>query len=639
MPLCWICEQITPWTLKPIEFDGVRIQDPTLCNAHHRSFQYLEDSASNCELCKLVFDSFLHTSKTLGRDIRREDPLYMGAWMQRPRDSESDAPQLSKIVVQCGEVDITLLAFADPCSEAALVQDVVGRLPPEAESKVQYEMVARWLHECMHDHPACRLTAGQGKLKYENGLETVELPSRVLDVGTSIESKIRLTESSGMEGQYTVLSHRWPTDPSQHFTTTTTTLPNRKSAIRLEEMPQTFQDAVKVSRELGIRYLWIDSLCIIQDDARDWEQQSMLMGKIYYQGTVTIMAASKSITTLEPEWDASPIGFLRRPALSLPTVKMDYYDRNWSLKGNWFIRHQKRSNTRHWELFTRGWVVQEELLSRRKVLYTQERISWHCKSTTIFDVERERYNKFVEQSPKGWEDHYFVGHWLSSAEMFSERSLTFESDMLPALSGIAAHFSKRHGQDYYAGIFSGSILEGLLWRPSYAGCLSRPAKYIAPSWSWTSLIGPIKNDILGVKNVETGLDKAVVTNLLEDIHFKLYPESENIYGRLIGGKMELTGWLKRAEIYREESIYPLVLLRADGKRMALFLLDLLEDAPAALSAVEVRCLYVLTDTEKLYVLVLRGTKTDKEYERIGVTIADPAWFEEGDARKESIVIR
>jgi hypothetical protein len=264
----------------------------------------------------------------------------------------------------------------------------------------------------------------------------------------------------------------------------------------------------------------------------------------------------------------------------------------------------------------------------------------HCKSTTMSEVERECYNKFVKRSPdgEGWEEHYFVGHWLSSAEMYSKRSLTFESDMLPALSGLATHFSERHGQDYYAGIFSGSIPEGLLWRPSYAGCLSRPAKYMAPSWSWTSLIGPIKIDILGTENIDTGLDKTVTTNLLEDIHFKLHPEGENIYGRLTGGEMELTGWLKSAEIYREESIYPQVLLRTDGKRMAVFTLDLLRDIPAPLSAVEVKCLYVLKGREKLYMLVLRETKNDKKYERIGMTAVDQSWLEEGATRKESIAI-
>jgi hypothetical protein len=169
MPLCWMCEQITPWTLNPIAFDGVCIRDPTSCNTHHRSFQGLEDSASNCELCKLVCDSFLHSDKTPRRGIRREDPVHMGAWMRPPRDPESNAPQISNIIVQCGEVHSTLLAFADPYSEVALVQDVIGRLPPEPESKAQYEMVARWLDECMHDHPACKLTAGQGKANMRTG--------------------------------------------------------------------------------------------------------------------------------------------------------------------------------------------------------------------------------------------------------------------------------------------------------------------------------------------------------------------------------------------------------------------------------------------------------------------------------------
>lgn len=86
--------------------------------------------------------------------------------------------------------------------------------------------------------------------------------------------------------------------------------------------------------------------------------------------------------------------------------------------------------------------------------------------------------------------------------------------MLPALSGIAAHFSTRHKQDYYAGIFSGSILEGLLWKPAYAGCLSRPDNYVAPSWSWASLRGPIKYDILGLENVERRCSEGIDCNHL-----------------------------------------------------------------------------------------------------------------------------
>lgn len=75
----------------------------------------------------------------------------------------------------------------------------------------------------------------------------------------------------------------------------------------------------------------------------------------------------------EKKWDASPKGFLSKQPLSLPAIKMDYYDRNWNAKGNWVVQYPDKVNTEQWELFTRGWVVQEELLSRRRVVHTQQR--------------------------------------------------------------------------------------------------------------------------------------------------------------------------------------------------------------------------------------------------------------------------
>jgi len=256
------------------------------------------------------------------------------------------------------------------------------------------------------------------------------------------------------------------------------------------------------------------------------------------------------------------------------------------------------------------------------------------------EVERERYNKSSTNPPPGigWEEHYFVGHWLSSAEMFSQRSLTFESDRLPALSGIARHFSERHGQAYHAGIFSGSILETLLWRPLDPGILSRPAKYIAPSWSWMSLGGPIKMDVFGTANVETGLDKSTAMDLLEDIQFELYPEGENMYGRLKGGKLRLRGWLQSAEIDRVEDGNPWVQLRAGGKRMAVTTLDFLSDTPVLATSIRIKCLYILIYEDRLHVLILRKTRKHEEYERVGVAALDPAWYAEGVARKESIAI-
>lgn len=232
---------------------------------------------------------------------------------------------------------------------------------------------------------------------------------------------------------------------------------------------------------------------------------------------------------------------------------------------------------------------------------------------------------------------YFNDHWLGSVEDYSNRQLTFESDKLPALSGLASYFRERHGQEYYAGIFSGSIAEGLLWAPSLPGCLSRPANYIAPSWSLASLIGPIRMKVPSQPRDNSLNDASVIESALEDVCFKIFPEGQNRYGRLKGGKMELTGWIKNAEMCRKDSEDLLLMsLHADGKSMATFILDLPEYSPSPSSTQEVQCLYVLQGNEN--VLVLRKTRNFKEYERIGIAAIDPEWFCTGNARKEYIMI-
>lgn len=170
-----------------------------------------------------------------------------------------------------------------------------------------------------------------------------------------------------------------PVDPSKHFTTTTSSLVDRKRGIDLEVMPKTFQDAVKVTRKLGFRYLWIDSLCIIQDDAEDWERQSALMGQIYHRATITIMAAATPTSSLGPGQGQE--GFLRRRRPSaLPTVKMQYQSENGKPAGEWFIRASEHLLPNSRDLFTRGWVMQEQLLSRRKIIYTPNQLLWVCSS-------------------------------------------------------------------------------------------------------------------------------------------------------------------------------------------------------------------------------------------------------------------
>lgn len=377
MPLCWICDQITPWTLKQIPFDEVNLADPELCNPHHRSFLELQKSAIDCELCKLMCNSLLENKYIPGTTIWPKAPVFLCTKLNPYADLQIQAPQLHNIIVQCGEGFTKLLAFADPQSEAARSNAVIGRLPLDPDSYASSRVITSWLENCIRTHPSCRVhQIGQTSIDLSLP-EGERLPPRSLDVGDSTSPTVRLIESSHIKGQYVTLSHRWPIDPSNHFTTTRSSIDSRKRGFSLEDMPPTFRDAVKATRKLGLRYLWIDSLCIIQNDTEDWERQSKMMGDIYYRSAVTIMAATNQASSGNPEQEQPHEGFLSRPpAPEPPTVQLDYFDQDWTQKGKWFIRGQKRHHSESLDLFTRGWVMQEQLLSRRKLMYAPDQLIW-----------------------------------------------------------------------------------------------------------------------------------------------------------------------------------------------------------------------------------------------------------------------
>jgi len=158
--------------------------------------------------------------------------------------------------------------------ESSLASFIKGR--PVAEDPTDETTLARvmaWVNEC-NTHHDCQQ-------------EPRPLPLRVLDLSSG---RINLHETSGELGAYITLSHCWGS--SKQFTTTKTTLASRKAGIDYELLPKTYQDAIFITRLLGIRYLWIDSLCICQDDNGDWQRESAKMGLVYSNAYLTIAAAS-----------------------------------------------------------------------------------------------------------------------------------------------------------------------------------------------------------------------------------------------------------------------------------------------------------------------------------------------------------
>ena len=195
------------------------------------------------------------------------------------------------------------------------------------------------------------------------------LPTRLLDVGDEYSSSVRLTcidREHTTSGKYLALSHRWGSPTTNTlFRTLKSNLATFKKAIEVADLPKTFQHAVKISRKIDIRYLWIDSLCIVQDDPKDWDHESRLMEQVFSSAYATIAATCASGTN---------DGFLKvRPErLSVKMAKGD---------SSYFVCEAMDSfhkDVDQADLNKRGWVLQERALSRRTIHFTETQCYWEC---------------------------------------------------------------------------------------------------------------------------------------------------------------------------------------------------------------------------------------------------------------------
>src|SRR5271156_6077278 len=159
----------------------------------------------------------------------------------------------------------------------------LGSKDTSTGSKENLELGKQWLNRCLTEHEKCTNPAQASPA----------LPTRVVDVNAGEEgSIIRLVSSAGRHGPYITLSHVW--GRSQILTTTVATFQERSNDIDKESLPKTFQNLVSIARQLSIRYVWIDSLCIIQDSASDWSAESAKMGEYYMNSHFTVAAVSAS---------------------------------------------------------------------------------------------------------------------------------------------------------------------------------------------------------------------------------------------------------------------------------------------------------------------------------------------------------
>jgi hypothetical protein len=391
-----------------------------------------------------------------------------------------------------------------------------------------------WMRDCQDNHPMCKNTSKQW------------LPSRLVDVRgvpKLIETR-RLFE--GDIAPYIALSHRWGTNPTQIFKLKSTNKAHLMRALPLDMLPPVFCDAIEFTQRAGFRYLWIDSVCIIQDSEEDWKTEAAQMSKVYAFCALNIAAdhPGQSHTGLFYTRSLASCGHLAayRTKVERSEVYEDYCltsMRNLLLLGD---------GTR--ELRRRAWVMQEQVMSPRTLTFSDQ-LFWECMEESRTETNHHGHDWALlgRFSLKDWRtrvergDQDFV-QWYWMLGRYINCQMTFRSDILVALGAIAEEFATWMKTTYCAGLWQEAMPSCLIWTsapisspPMFA---TRQDTYRAPTWSWASL---------DFDNALTSLDYGQeYSPLVKILAVNIKSPFDQIYTNITGAELVLQGCIEPVQL-------------------------------------------------------------------------------------------
>lgn len=347
-------------------------------------------------------------------------------------------------------------------------------------------------------------------------------PTRLIERVSNETFKIIHSDSISHPGQgYITLSHRWGSSDFIKLTTDNLSELSMHSPVSI--LPKTFQDALFAAQQLNIRYIWIDSLCIIQsgDDGEDWQREATEMANIYTNSFCNISADYGNNQT-------DGLFFERTPRFE-PACRLymkcnlrecqDDDDLSPELLelGNGCLCHIMRrsgwvEDVSESPLNRRAWVLQERLLAPRVIHFLPSQVSWECGETLAWEKagcgmgpdglhfsdykvlpELEEYASVRDQMERvDFDSVYF---WQELVKRYSRCGLTKQSDKLVAISGVARRMALVTGDQYVVGLRASLMPDALRWfRHGVADeepSRQRSNVYCAPSFSWAAVDGPV----------------------------------------------------------------------------------------------------------------------------------------------------
>jgi hypothetical protein len=392
------------------------------------------------------------------------------------------------------------------------------------------------------------------------------MPNRLLSLFDNRDSvKLVIPHQEPVrERYYATLSHCW--GKASFLQLTSSTLSTFRDGISLESLPKTFVEAIWVARKMSIPYIWIDSLCIMQDSKSDWATEAASMEDVYSNSRLNIMATASR--------DSYEGLFRTRDPRDLKLCQ---------IKSQW---KNAPNDTFHlvdgdlWEeemanapLNQRGWVLQERILPPRALHFGEHQLLWECRELDACEqypmgLPSFYHNFFTgvkitdpfrfKQYWNGWYngenkasrlalENFALTLWSRWIFIYTRTQLTRDSDRLIAFSGLAKRMRRILNDEYLAGLWKSGFVNQLLWStdnytlPEGHPRSSRPKDCQAPSWSWASVSGAL-----------------TAAFPIHDARHHIYIEQVNVTpasteddaGAVLSGQIRARGFLKCARLRR-----------------------------------------------------------------------------------------
>jgi hypothetical protein len=458
-------------------------RDPQeLATPFHETMDHLKSAASQgCPLCNYILSIFRkgERKKELPGhhwdDFKFEPGTYLVLYNEVP---EPDSPWWLRLQNSRNRMLLAELVPYDPSplsfttaendsGESRTLPDVEqsGQAPFELQTG-SLDLARHWLSDCLLDHEGC------------SQQDPAIIPTRLIKIDLE---NIRLCYSSEYKDclKYVTLSHCWGK---------LDVLMLRKSNLSslLQEIPynslcKTFRDAIEITRSLGLSWLWIDCLCIIQDDPNDWQKESVRMTTVYGMSTLNIAA------TAAPDGGTGCL-FERDTIYAQGTramVEVDDKQRILEVVDPHFVL----DNTTATPLSNRAWALQERLLAPRTLHFGISQLFWQCATKFACDRYRHQLPEYLAQ--------FLISNielhktWRHIVFIYSKGLLTHQSDKLVAIAGIAEAIRNKTGDEYLAGLWRKDLETQLCWRVEDSPSSLELDLAGVPSWSWLSLRGDI----------------------------------------------------------------------------------------------------------------------------------------------------